>query len=144
MFRQNKSLLFFSLILTALTMTGCKEDVNAPNISENDLIGTWVLTKIIASYPSGKKELTPQEENLSITIILNSDKTFQKNQNSKGQITNNSGTWSTANGVLTIVSTSGSYTLVCRLNGNILQVASTIIDPDSGNILPITLEFTKQ
>jgi len=125
-------------------MTGCKEDVNAPNISENDLIGTWVLTKIIASYPSGKKELTPQEENLSITIILNSDKTFQKNQNSKGQITNNSGTWSTANGVLTIVSTSGSYTLVCRLNGNILQVASTIIDPDSGNILPITLEFTKQ
>jgi hypothetical protein len=123
---------------------GCKEDINAPNISENDIIGTWVLTKIIASYPSGKKELTPQEANLTMTIILNSDKTFQQNQNSKGQITNNSGTWSIANGVLTVISTSGTFTLLCRLYGNILQVASTIIDPDSGNILPLTLELTKQ
>jgi len=144
MFRQKKSLLSFYIILTALTIVGCKEDINAPNISENDIIGTWVLTKIIASYPSGKKELTPQEANLTMTIILNSDKTFQQNQNSKGQITNNSGTWSIANGVLTVISTSGTFTLLCRLYGNILQVASTIIDPDSGNILPLTLELTKQ
>lgn len=143
-FRQKKSLLSFFIILTALTIVGCKEDINAPNISENDIIGTWVLTKIIASYPSGKKELTPQEANLTMTIILNSDKTFQQNQNSKGQITNNSGTWSIANGVLTVISTSGTFTLLCRLYGNILQVASTIIDPDSGNILPLTLELTKQ
>ena len=144
MFRQKKSLLSFYIILTALTIVGCKEDINAPNISENDIIGTWVLTKIIASYPSGKKELTPQEANLTMTIILNSDKTFLQNQNSKGQITNNSGTWSIANGVLTVISTSGTFTLLCRLYGNILQVASTIIDPDSGNILPLTLELTKQ
>ena len=144
MFRYKKSLLSFFIILTALTIAGCKEDINAPNISEKDIIGTWVLTKIIASYPSGKKELTPQEENLTMTIILNIDKTFQQNQNSKGQITNNSGTWSIANGVLTVISTSGTFTLLCRLYGNILQVASTIIDRDSGNILPITLEFTKQ
>lgn len=143
-FRQKESLLSFFIILTALTIVGCKEDINAPNISENDIIGTWVLTKIIASYPSGKKELTPQEANLTMTIILNSDKTFQQNQNSKGQITNNSGTWSIANGVLTVISTSGTFTLLCRLYGNILQVASTIIDPDSGNILPLTLELTKQ
>ena len=144
MFHQNKSLLSFFIILTALTIADCKGDVNAPNISENDLIGTWVLTKIIASYPSGKKELTPQEANLTMTIILNSDKTFQQNQNLKGQITNKSGTWSIANGVLTVISTSGTFTLLCRLYGNILQVASTIIDPDSGNILPLTLELTKQ
>ena len=144
MFRHKKSLLSFFIILTALTIAGCKEDINAPNISEKDIIGTWVLTKIIALYPSGKKELTPQEGNLTMTIILNSDKTFQQNQNSKGQITNNSGTWSIANGVLTVISTSGTFTLLCRLYGNILQVASTIIDRDSGNILPITLEFTKQ
>ena len=144
MFRHKKSLLSFFIILTALTIAGCKEDINAPNISEKDIIGTWVLTKIIASYPSGKKELTPQEANLTMTIILNSDKTFQQNQNSKGQITNHSGTWSIANGVLTVISTSGTFTLLCRLYGNILQVASTIIDPDSGNILPLILELTKQ
>ena len=144
MFHQKKSLLSFFIILTALTIAGCKEDINAPNISENDIIGTWVLTKIIASYPSGKEELTPQEANLTMTIILNSDKTFQQNQNLKGQITNKSGTWSIANGVLTVISTSGTFTLLCRLYGNILQVASTIIDPDSGNILPLTLELTKQ
>ena len=144
MFHQKKSLLSVFIILTALTIVGCKEDNNAPNISENDIIGTWILTKIIASYPSGKKELTPQEANLTMTIILNSDKTFQQNQNSKGQITNNSGTWSIANGVLTVISTSGTFTLLCRLYGNILQVASTKIDPDSGNILPLTLELTKQ
>jgi len=144
MFRQKKFLLSFFIILTALTIFGCREDINAPNISENDIIGTWVLTKVIASYPSGKKEMTPQEANLTMTIILNSNKTFQQNQNSKGQVTNNSGTWSIANAVLTILSTSGTFTLLCRLYGNILQVASTILDPDSGNVLPITLELTKQ
>jgi hypothetical protein len=144
MFCQKKFLLSFFILLTALTIVGCKEDINSSNISEKDVIGTWVLTKIIASYPSGQKELTPQEENLSMTIILNSDKTFQQNQNSKGQVTNNSGTWSLANGEITVISTSGTYTLLCRLYGNILQIASTLLDPASGNMLPITLEFTKQ
>jgi hypothetical protein len=144
MILQMKTLLSFFMILTVLTIFGCKEEINAPSISEKDIIGTWVLTKIIASYPSGKKEMTPQEANLTMTIILNSDKTFQQNQNSKGQVTNNSGTWSVENAVLTIISASGTFNLLCRIKGNILQVASTILDPDSGNVLPITLELTKQ
>lgn len=144
MYNPQKSLISVLIFLSSLTIVGCKENINAPNISEKDIIGTWVLTKIIASYPSGNKDLAPQEENLAMTIIINSDKTFQQTQNSKGQITNKSGTWSLSKGVLTVITTSETFTLVCRLYGNILQVASTIIDPDSGSILPITLELTKQ
>lgn len=144
MFHHKKSLLSFFIILTTFTLVGCNEDITNSIVSEDEIIGTWVLTKIIASYPSGKKEITPQEENLAITISLDSDKTYQKNQNAQGQITNDSGTWSIANGVLTVISDSETFIFPCRVNGNILQLATTTKDPDSGIMLPITLEFTKQ
>lgn len=144
MFHHKKTLLSFFIILTTLTLVGCNEDITNSIVSEDEIIGTWVLTKIIASYPSGKKEITPQEEDLAITIIIDIDKTYQRYQNAQGQITNDSGTWSIANGVLTVISDSETFIFPCRVNGNILQLATTTKDPDSGIMLPITLEFTKQ
>ena len=144
MFHHKKSLLSFFIILATLILVGCNSDITNSEVSEDEIIGTWVLTKIIASYPSGTQELTPQEENLAITIIIDIDKTYQRYQNAQGQITNDSGTWSIANGVLTVVSDTETFNFPCRVNGNILQLASTTKDPDSGIMLPITLEFTEQ
>jgi hypothetical protein len=143
-FHQRKSVLSLFIILTTLIVLGCNKNINNPDVSEDEVVGKWVLTKIIASYPFGTKELTPQEENSAAIIILNSDKTYQRNQNIQGQVTNDSGTWSVANGALTVTSASGTFTFPCHVNGKILQIATTKLDPDSGNTLPITLEFTKQ
>lgn len=144
MFHHKKLLFSFFIILTSLTLIGCNDGITNYIISEDELIGTWDLTKIIASYPTGKKETTPQEENLAITITIDINKTYQKYQNAQGQITNDSGTWSIENGVLIVISASETFIFPCRINGNILQLATTIKDPDSGIMLPITLEFTKQ
>ncbi len=144
MFHFKKSFFSFFIILTTLTFIGCDDGITNYTISEDELIGTWDLTKIIAYYPSGKKEKTSQEENLAITIIIDSNKTFQRYQNAQGQITNDSGTWSITNGELTVISASETFIFPCRINGNILQLGTKVKDPDSGIMLPITLEFKKQ
>lgn len=143
MIRLRPSILFF-IIITTLSFTGCEEYILAPAIPQEELIGTWNLTKIIASYPSGKKELSPVEENLTMRITLNKDKTYNRNQNNRGDITNDSGKWEIMNAVLTLTSSEGVYNFPCQLNNNILQTTTTIIDPDSGNMIPVTLEFTKE
>ncbi|HKI78976.1 MAG TPA: DUF5004 domain-containing protein [Ignavibacteriaceae bacterium] len=144
MFLKRKSFLFLIIFLIFLLIPSCKENINAPDISDEEIIGTWVLTKIIASYPTGKQESTPEAENFEITITLNNDKTFQRNQNINGEITNDSGNWSIENAVLNLVTSTDIFAFACRLNENILLASTTVIDPDSGGILPITLEFTRQ
>ncbi|MGA7836573.1 MAG: DUF5004 domain-containing protein [Ignavibacteriaceae bacterium] len=144
MIRFRTYLLLFIIIFAAQSFMGCEEYILNPDIPEEELVGTWNLTKIIASYPSSKKELSPEEENLTMKIRLNSDKTYNRNQNNRGDIINDSGNWSITNSVLTLVSSEGIFKFPCRLNENILQTTATIIDPDSGNMLPVTLEFTKE
>ena len=145
MFLQRVSFLFLIALLIFLLFPGCKENINAPDISEEEIIGTWVLTKIIASYPTGgKQESTPEAENFEITITLNNDRTFQRNQNINGEITNDSGNWSIDHAKLSLVTSTDIFSFACRLNENILQASTTVIDPDSGGIIPITLEFTRQ
>jgi len=143
-YHQKKYFISLFIILTVLTVFGCDENISNPVVSENEVVGKWILTKIIVSSPLGNQEFTPQEQNSDITIILNSDKTYQRNQNIQGQVTNDSGNWSVANGAITMVSDSATYTFPCHFNGNKLQITTTITDPGSGTILPITLEFTKQ
>lgn len=144
MFHHKNLLLSFFIFLTTLILISCDDGITNYTISEDELIGTWDLIKIIAYYPSGKKETTAQEENLSATIIIDSNKTFQRYQNAQGQITNDSGTWSIANGVLTVKTASETFNFPCRINGNLLQLGTKVKDPDSGIMLPITLEFKKQ
>ena len=143
MFRQRKLLLSFLIILTIVITNGCDDEIINPDISEDEIIGTWVLTKIIVSYPIGQKEQSPTEENLALTITLKNDKSYLRSQNNKGQITKDAGTWSITHGLLSLTSDSKTFTFPCRLNENILQVAATVVDPNSGFMIPIRLEFSK-
>jgi len=144
LFHRIKSLPAFFIILLTLTNISCKEDVTGPFVSEDEVIGTWKLTKIFASYSTGVQELTPEEENIAFTITLNSDKTYQRNQDYNGDIVNDSGTWSLSNGILRLTAESGSITFPIKVNGGKLQVATNLPDPDSGLLVPVTLEFTQQ
>ena len=123
---------------------GCDDELVNPDIPESEIIGSWVLTKIIVSYPIGQKEQSPSEENLALIIILKNDGTYLRSQNNKGQITEDSGSWRITHGLLSLTSDSKIYTFPCRLNENILQVATTVVDPNSGFMIPIRLEFSKQ
>jgi len=143
MFLQRKFLLSFLIIFTVLMTYGCDDEIINPDISEAEIIGTWILTKIIVSYPIGQKEQSPTEENLALTIILKNDKTYLRSQNNKGQITNDTGTWSIERAVLSLTSDSKTFNFPCRLDGNILLAATTVIDPDSGFMVPLKLEFSK-
>lgn len=144
MYRQEKSLLFFIAMLVVFTFGGCSEYLLNPDIQENELVGTWNLTAILASYPSGKKTLSPGEENLMMVITLNKDRTYSRTQNNRGEITSDAGKWSVESAILTLASGEGTYAFPCRIEGNTLQTSTTIINPDTGNILPVTLEFTKE
>lgn len=142
-----KQIFLFIVIIVGSSLIGsCNKNGSDLITSGNELVGTWVLTKIIVAYPppQGKTELTPQQANMTMTIIIKNDKTLQLIQNTQGRIINESGTWSVDNGILTAVSISGKITLPYRINGNILQLDTTEIDAQTGNTLPITLEFTKQ
>jgi hypothetical protein len=143
LFYQRKSLPALFIILITFTIISCKGDINGPFVSEDEIIGSWQLTKIIASYSSGTKELTPEEENIEFTITLDSSRTYQRYQNYNGDIINDNGTWNLENGRLTLISDSGSITFLIKLNGDKLQVAATLTDPDSGILVPVTLEFSK-
>ena len=61
MFLQRKFLLSFLIIFTVLMTYGCDDEIINPDISEAEIIGTWILTKIIVSYPIGQKEQSPTE-----------------------------------------------------------------------------------
>ena len=115
-----------------------------PFVPEDEIIGTWQLTKIYASYTTGQQELTPEQENISFKITLNGDKTYQRNQDYNGDVINDNGTWSLSNSNLTLSSASGSITFLIKVNGGKLQVSTNLPDPNSGLLVPVTLEFTRQ
>jgi hypothetical protein len=140
-----KKIFFTIIFITAIIIFfSCEEEIVNPDIPESEIIGTWVLTKIIVSYPIGEREITPQSRNLALTIELKSNNTFMRHQNNQGEITNDQGTWSIEMGVLALVTSSNTYTFPCRLNNNILLAATSVIDPDTKFLIPLKLELTKQ
>jgi len=140
-----RSFLFILAAIVLIIAYGCKKDDSNPTASGDDLVGTWVLTKVIVITPQGKVNYTPQQAGITMTVTLRSDKTYQQTQTTNGQTTNESGTWSVSNGSIIANATTGTtMTLPYRVNGNILQLDSTTTDPSTGAVLPMTLEYTKQ
>lgn len=138
----------FSLILLALlivTLAGCKKDDNPVAPSENDLVGTWVLTQIYLTS-LGNMPVNPAEYGISGSFVLRSDKTFTVTftfPDSEGPEVE-TGTWSAANGKITLKSSMGeSDELPYTLSGNKLNVETIIELPVLGE-QPAKLEFTKQ
>lgn len=129
------ALLFFSALISFI---GCD---NNPTVSTNDLIGTWTLTKLTVS---GTTVLTPEQANLHITIVINTDGTYKTTVIDKSGTTVDNGTWTVSNGTVSIKHQDGTVeNSAYTVSGNKLTLASTQKD-STGATIPVLLEFTKQ
>lgn len=139
--KRNKFLIV--LLILATLLTGCSKDDNPTSSSGDELVGTWVLTKIIL-ISLGNTELNPAQVGFSGTIIMKSDRTFSATFTDADGPSTDSGTWSAANGKLTLKSSSGDTQVwPYGLSGNKLTIETNLEIPNLGNI-PVRLEFTKQ
>ncbi len=131
------------LLIALLILTGCSKDDN-PSSSEGDnLVGTWVLTKIILTS-LGNTELNPQQVGFSGTIIMRSDRTFSATFTDANGPRTDTGTWSVSNGKISMKSSSGETQVwPFGITGNKLTIETNLEIPNLGNI-PVRLEFTKQ
>ncbi|NMB82479.1 MAG: lipocalin family protein [Ignavibacteria bacterium] len=135
---------FLSILLISLILlSGCSNDDNPTSSSGDELVGTWILTKIIL-ISLGNTELNPAQVGFSGTIIMKSDRTFTATFSDSDGPSTDTGTWSVANGKLTMKSSSGETQVwPYGLTGNKLTVETNLDVPNLGNI-PVRLEFTKQ
>jgi hypothetical protein len=131
------------LMIAVILITGCAKDDNPTSSAGDELVGTWVMTKIILTS-LGNTELTPSAVGYSATIIMKSDRTFTANYADSDGATTDAGTWSVANGKLSLKSNDGeTQETPYTLNGNKLTIETTLDVPTFGQI-PVKLEFTKQ
>jgi len=139
-----KKYLAFLMIVLLVGLASCGKD-NPVDSQDNDLVGTWVLTKIYLTA-LGNMAVDPAEYGISGTFILRNDKTFTATFKFPDSETPEveTGTWSVADGKITLKSSMGeTEELPYSRNGNKLTVDTILELPMIGE-QPAKLEFTKQ
>jgi len=138
----------FSLLLLFMSISvllfSCKDDEDPVSSSASDLIGTWSLTKVIlTSY--GNIEIDPTTQGITAIFTLKSDNTFSVSENyTSGQLVTYSGTWSIADGKITMKSVDGeTMEMPYTVSGSTLTVETTIEYSTYGTI-PVKMVLTKQ
>jgi len=139
--------LFYPLLivfLSSIAFNSCKKDDN-PLASGDELIGTWVLTKLTTTTPQGKVERTPQEAQFEMTIVIRSDRTYTSTTVDHSVIDTDNGTWSVSGDKITVKhEDQTTEVMTYRISGNKLYIDRTVTDSSSGEEMPLTLEYTKQ
>jgi len=140
--------LFTLLLITLIVFaSACNKDDN-PVSPENDIVGTWVLTKLILP-DYGNMEITPQQVGISATFKMKSDHTFEVTFTDADGSDTDTGTWSVSNGKITMKSSSGeTQTFDYEISGNKLRITlqmdlSELGIAGMGN-MRVIMEFTKQ
>jgi hypothetical protein len=142
-----KKIIFVIMLLSVLT--SCNNNSN-PIITDSGLIGTWVLTNISGSTPQGSVTITPGLVSISMTMVLNSNKTASLSIVQPGQTINQNYTWTSLDGNIILTPTSGGILIVLPYTqtGNKINVNSSSILPSINykgvTITSVKLEFTKQ
>lgn len=138
-----KLLLLLALLLLIFFTLGCEKEDDPVSPGEQ-VIGTWVLTKIIYSTPDGTIEFTPEAASISITLVINSDHTFSATVTQDDSTETVVGTWSEENGKVTIESTAEEEPQVMdyTIEGNVLRM--TISYTDDTGTQTVTLVFNKK
>ena len=136
------------LLAIIIVVTSCKKD-NSPTESTgngDELVGTWVLTKVIIS---GGIEIAPEAVGVSATFNLKSNRTFiisYTYSDTTGN-TENQGTWSVSNNQVTMTDSNGTTSIMpYTISDNKLRV-NTTFDLSSfgyGDAQEVELELTKQ
>ena len=136
-------IVYFIYVIIFLSICGCKkeDDLLGP---EGELPGTWILTKITTTTALGAVDLTPEQADFYMTLIIRADGTYQATIINKSDTTVDSGTWTAANGTITInhqdnTSETGAYILTWNK-----FVVNTTIKGSTSEMIPVKLGFTKQ
>lgn len=135
--------LLYILLIGLLIVSACNKDNNPAESNGDNLVGTWVLTKITV-VSGGNLEITPSSIGTSATIIIKSDRTFTATTTDAEGTTTETGTWSVANGKITMKTSDGtSEEIPYTLNGNKLTI-ETVMEIAAFGQVNAKLEFTKQ
>ncbi len=140
-FRQLSVLLLIFILIGLIS--SCKKDDNPVASNGDELVGVWVLTKIIVPAFSNA-ELTPDQAGTHATFDMKSNRTFSVTTTDSTGTTVQTGTWSTANGKVTLKGSDGTTEeMPYSVSGNKLTVETTYTIEPYGNIA-VKLELTKQ
>ncbi len=101
-------------LAVGLGMVGCSSDDDG---NDDPLVGTWSATSF-----NGQ----PMPANTSVTVTFRDDGTAQGTTTFGAETDSFSGTWSAANGIITIVDEDGAENTPYSISGNTL----TITDPE--------------
>ncbi|MCB9248700.1 MAG: lipocalin family protein [Ignavibacteriales bacterium] len=148
-FIYKSGLLFLSILILSLMQISCSDDSSTgPKeegdlVIDQDLVGTWELTKIIAKFGTTPLELTPEQAGISNTVTFEEDLSFESTSTEGDTTTVDLGTWGTNNGILTItINGEEPETSPYSIVGNVATIQSTV--PYQGLEINADLEFTKQ
>ncbi len=124
----------------ALFSISCGDD-NPVASEEESIVGTWVLTKMTATF-SGVTLTIPADE-MSITVTIKSDNTYQATIIEEGITTPETGTWSISGNTVTLTDSDGEITTATfTIEGNKLTISFT--ETEEGVVLTIVQEFVRQ
>ena len=137
--------LTLTLLITCLISFGCESDDSSTTPAESDLVGTWVLTEVIETFNGETETMTPEEANMNITIILNSDNCCTGTVQDDDGAWNLTGTWSATENMLSINwQGDDAEPVPYTLSGNTLTITTSYEDPDFGVTVQQQLVFTKR
>lgn len=135
--------LLYLLLIGLLIVSACSKDDNPTESNGDNLVGTWVLTKITI-VSGGNLEIAPATIGTSATIIIRSDRTFTATTTDTEGTSTETGTWSVANGKITMKTSDGSSEEIpYTVNGNKLTI-ETMMEIAAFGEVQAKLEFTKQ
>ena len=81
----------FILIVISIFILACSESTDP---EDEELIGTWELTKIKVVYADDYDELDPEDQDLSMTLTIKGDHTYTLVRIEEGETSTVNGTWS--------------------------------------------------
>jgi hypothetical protein len=131
------------LLSVSILFTSCKKDDDPVSSNGSEVIGVWVLSKVVLTS-MGNIELTPDQVGTTVTFDIKANNTFTATVNDTSGVEVETGTWSVANGKISMKSEGGeTEEMAYTVNGNQLSV-ETIYDIPNFGLVPVKLVFTKQ
>lgn len=132
-------ILFVSL---SVAITSCKDEDNPTSSSGDELFGTWVLTKVIVTSV-GNMELSPEQIGISVTIEMKNDHTFKATAVDSSGTDIQTGTWTAANGKVTLKGTDGTTQEMPYTYKDGLLTIETILAMENFGEVPVKMVFKK-
>lgn len=135
---------FFVLLIFSVLLVSCSDDDKSstePGDAQIDaaLVGSWELTKILAPLVA-----TPAEINLALSADFNPDGTMQLTTIDDSGTIVDDGTWSTADGIITItLEGENPGSSAYSVSDNTATISGFPVTFQGTTVLA-TLEFTKK